>query len=62
DLLCAEKAQIYNASCARAARVPQQKQREVSKALEIVKSIPYERHLKHRGIVQEECREMIRDL
>ena len=62
DLLRAEKAQIYHASRARAARVPQQKHRAVSKALEKVKAIPNERHLNHKGIVQEECREMIRDL
>ncbi|KAF8235594.1 hypothetical protein L208DRAFT_1392217 [Tricholoma matsutake] len=62
DLLCAEKAQIYNASRARATRVPQQKQCAVSKVLKKGKSIPNERHLKHRGIVQEEYREMIRDL
>jgi hypothetical protein len=62
DLLRAEKAQIYNVSHARAARVPQQKQRAVSKALEKAKAVPNERHLKHKGIVQEESREMIRDL
>ena len=56
DLLRAEKAQIYNAARARlgAARVPQQKQRAVSKALEKAKAIPNERPLKHKGIVKEE--------
>jgi hypothetical protein len=34
----------------------------VSKALAKAKAIPNERHLKDKGIVQEECREMIRDL
>src|ERR1700733_10101086 len=40
DLLHAEKAQIYNAARARAARVPQPKQCAVSKALKKVKAIP----------------------
>jgi hypothetical protein len=62
DLLRAEKAQIYNAARAKAARVPKQKQHAVAKALEKAKAIPKERYMKKKGVVQEECRGMLRDL
>jgi hypothetical protein len=63
DLLRAEKARIYNAARAMAGRVPQQKARAVTKALEKAQAVvPNERHMKKKGIVQDECWEMLRDL
>jgi hypothetical protein len=62
DLLRAEKARIYNAARANASRVPQQKARAVTKALEKACAAPNERYMKVKGVVQDECREMLRDL
>jgi hypothetical protein len=62
DLLRAEKAHIYNVAHTMASRVPQQKVHAVTKALKKAQAVPNERHMKKKGIVQDECQEMLRDL
>ena len=45
-----------------AGHVPLQKARTVTKALEKAQAVPNERQMKKKGVVQDECREMLRDL
>ena len=52
DLLCAEKAHIYNVACANASCVPQQKAHAVTKALQKACTAPNEHYMKVRALCE----------
>jgi predicted metal-binding transcription factor (methanogenesis marker protein 9) len=57
-----EKVCIYNVVRAKASCVPQQKACAMTKALKKARATPNEHYMKVKGVVQDKCWEMLRDL
>jgi hypothetical protein len=62
DLLRLEKHRLIHISRMRASRVPNQKQLAVGRALKKVAAGPGDLYMKEKGVIKEDCREMLREL
>jgi hypothetical protein len=62
DVLRLEKRQLTHMSRMRASRVPNQKQLAVARALKQAAARPGDLYMKDKGVIKEDCREMLREL
>lgn len=62
DLLRLEKCQLTHMSCMQASRVLNQKQLAVARALKKAATGPGNLYMKEKGVIKEDCREMLQEL